>query len=232
MKALLTIFGIGLAAAQTTESLRTYGDPLGRFQFDYPAQFGPPSPGTDNGFGNRVAAVRFSDFSAGVRGARIILGGEAVLTTGPPQLDLQAAGGLYDGITLQIFPAPAAALIRGALPILTPAVFCDAIRRESHLDPADPRLSPLTIPQRASLPAVDRMGNIAPKLVRCEVAGDTITFHKESAVDGGSTRHVYGAIRFLSPPYSSFQIIRGGADPPEADLLQQITNTVKSWIGK
>src|SRR5438067_467680 len=89
-------------------SLLTYQDPQGRFQFTYPAAFGTPAPGTDNGFRNRTAVIRFSEFSAGAHAGRIILGGDAVLTSGAPQFDLQAVGGLYDAITLQIFTGPIA----------------------------------------------------------------------------------------------------------------------------
>ena len=56
-----------------------------------------------------------------------------MLTSEAPQLDLQAAGGLYDAITLQIFPDPIANVIRNALPVLTADKFCDAIGRERHL---------------------------------------------------------------------------------------------------
>src|SRR5436190_992267 len=122
-----------LAMAQSPpEGWQRYQDPRSRFQFIYPEGFGTPSPGTDDGFLDRAAAVRFSEFSAGVHSRRIILGGEAVLTTESPQVDLQAAGGLYDSITLQVFPAPIAAVIRNALPVLTSANFCDAIGREQH----------------------------------------------------------------------------------------------------
>src|SRR5438046_1995479 len=100
---LLAILAAGLGMAQSPpEGWRTYQDPRSRFQFVYPDGFGRPSPGTDDGFRSRTAAIRFSEFSAGVRSRRILLGGEAVLTSGPPQVDLQAAGGLYDPITLQI----------------------------------------------------------------------------------------------------------------------------------
>ena len=67
----------------------------------------------------------------------IILGGEAVLTSEAPLLDLQAAGGLYDALSLQIFPAPIRNIIRNALPVLSSDTFCDLIGRERHLDPAD-----------------------------------------------------------------------------------------------
>ncbi len=234
MKLGLAIFAVILARAQSPpEGWRTYQDPQRRFQFIYPDAFGRPSPGTDNGFGDRAAAIRFSEFSAGVHARRIILGGEAVLTVGPPQLDLQAAGGLYDAITLQIFPAPIAAVIRNALPVVTAANFCDAIGRDQHLDPADGRFSTLTAKQRGAIPAVDRMGNVEPKVFRCEISAGTVTFDKESAADpAGPSRHIYGAIRFLSRSYSSFQLVRGSADPPSPTLLQQITTIINSWKEK
>ncbi|HYL36580.1 MAG TPA: hypothetical protein VEV17_11760 [Bryobacteraceae bacterium] len=196
----------------------------------FPDAFGTPSPGTDSGFGDRMAAIRFSEFSAGVHGRRIILGGEAVLTAGPPQFDLEAAGGLYDHITLQVFPAPNAAVIRNALPALNAAAFCDAIASTQHLDPADGRLNALTAQQRGAIAAVDRMGNIAPKVLHCEIVVDTVTFDKESKTDpAGLARHVYGAVRFLPRRYSSFQLIRGSADAPREAMLQQMTTLVNSW---
>jgi hypothetical protein len=79
-----------LALAQA-EPQREYADPARRFRFFSPASFGEPSPGTNDGFGDRVAAIRFSVFSSGI-------GGEAALTRGSPVIDLQAAGGLYDAI--------------------------------------------------------------------------------------------------------------------------------------
>jgi hypothetical protein len=229
-----TILVVTLAMAQSPpEGWRTYQDPRSQFQFVYPEGFGRPSPGTDDGFGDRAAAIRFSEFSAGVHARRIILGGEAVLTTGPPQVDLQAAGGLYDAITLQVFPAPIAAAIRNALPVLTAVNFCDAIGREQHLAPADERLSKLTAKQREAIATVDRMGNVTPKALRCEILADTVTFDKESARDpAGPSRHTYGAIRFLSRPYSSFQLVRGSSEAPSTSLLQQITTVVNSWKEK
>jgi hypothetical protein len=231
VKLVLAILAVRLAMGQAApEGWRTYQDPGSRFQFMYPDGFGRPSPGTDNGFRNRTAAIRFSAFSAGVHAGRIILGGEAVLTAGPPQLDLQAAGGLYDPITFQIFPTRFATVIQNALPVLNAAVLCDAIGREQHLDPADGRLSALPAGQRGAIAAVDRMGNLAPKVLHCEISDSTVTFDKESALKpAGPSRHIYGAIRFLPRPYSSFQLIRGSADAPGAALLQQITALVNSW---
>jgi hypothetical protein len=216
----LFVAALLFASAQT----RVYQDPQKRFEFTYPAAFGAPSAGTDSGFRDRVAAIRFSEFSAGVHAGKIIFGGEAVLTKEAPQVDLQAAGGLYDPITLGVFPEAAASVVRSALPRLTPATFCDAIARERHADPADPRLSSLKAAEKAGLGQVDQMGNASPKVLRCEVSGDTVTFAKETA-----QRHVYGAIRFLPPPYSSFQLIRGGGEAPADAMLRQITGLINSW---
>ena len=231
MKLIFALYTIGIAAAQSQpSSVRTYQDPQGRFQFTYPAAFGTPAPGTDNGFRDRTAAIRFSEFSAGARAGRIILGGEAVLTSGAPQLDLQTAGGLYDPITLQIFPEPIANVIRKALPVLTTDRFCDAIGHESHLGPADQRFSALTAQQRSAIASVDRMGNIQSRVLRCEAVGATVTFEKDAAFEpSGSTRHIYGAIRFLPVPYSSFQLIRGSMDERGGAVLPEITAVVNSW---
>jgi hypothetical protein len=63
---------LGLAQG---EPQREYADPARRFRFSCPASFGEPSPGTNDGFGDRVAAIRFSLFSSAI-------GGEAALTRG------------------------------------------------------------------------------------------------------------------------------------------------------
>ena len=225
------MYAIGVAMAQSQPNgLRIYQDPQNRFQFIYPAGFGTPAPGTDNGFRTRVAAIRFSEFSAGAHAGHVILGGEAVLTSGAPQVDLMSAGGLYDAIGLQIFPEPIANTIRGALPALTPDTFCDAIRRGRHIDPADQRLAGLTAEQRSAIANVDQMGNVASTVLSCRVVSDTVTFKKKAAFDAaGTSRYIYGAIRFLPAPYSSFQLIRGSGDEPDEALTQQITAVVHSW---
>jgi len=230
VKLFFTLFAASVSLAQSPLGSRTYQDPQKRFQFTYPSEYGTPSQGTDNAFRARAAAIRFSDFSAGVHAGSVILGGEAVLMTGPLQLDLQAAGGLYDPITLQVFPRPIAATIQNALPELTPANLCDALAREQHLDPADPRLGALPAQTRAAIAQVDRMGNSAPKVLRCEVSDSTVTFEKEVLRGAaGPPVHLYGAVRFLPPPYSTFQLIRGTLDAQGASVIQQITAIVNSW---
>ena len=65
VKLLIALLIISIADAQSPPTMRTYQDPMARFEFSYPADFGIPSVGTDNGFRNRTAAIRFSEFSAG-----------------------------------------------------------------------------------------------------------------------------------------------------------------------
>lgn len=167
--------------------------------------------GNNDGFEDRVAAIRFSTFSAG-------LGGEVALTRGLPVIDLQAVGGLYDAIAREVFPDP-----------LSPANFCQALAREQHLDPGHAALSPLTAPQRAAVVSVDGMRNVNPRVIQCVVNGTTVTFHKEAASQpGGPPQHVYGAVRFLASPYSTFQIVRAGPAPDSA-ILRQMTTLVRSW---
>jgi hypothetical protein len=211
-----------LAALAQAGSQREYVDPRGRFRFSYPAAFGAPSPGTNDGFEDRVAAVRFTAFSSGI-------GGEAALTRGFPLVDIQAAGGLYDAITLEIFPDPLRRQVVQALPPLDVANFCQQIAREQHLNPQDAALARLTDQQKSAVASADRMRNVSPRVLQCVVDGTTVTFNKEVAFQpGGPRQHVYGAIRFLESPYATFQIIRGGP-PPGAGVIDQMTALVKSW---
>lgn len=144
-------------------------------------------------------------------------------------IDLQAAGGLYDAIALEAFPDATRRQIVGGLPRLSATNFCSQIGMEQHLDPQAPAFSKLTAQQRAAIGSLDRMRNVGPRVVRCEVDGATATFDKEvSFTPGGPRQHVYGAVRFVDAPYSTFQIVRAGPAPDGA-LLNQISTTVKSW---
>ena len=210
-----------LAFAQAG-GLREYVDPGGRFRFSYPAEFGAPSPGTNDGFDDRVAAIRFATFSSGI-------GGEAALTRGFPVVDIQAAGGLYDAITLEVFPDPMRRQILQALPRLTAANFCPQIAQEQHLDPEVGPLAVLTAQQKSAIASADRIRNVNPRVLQCAVDGTTVTFDKEVAFQPGAPRqHVYGAIRFLEDPYATFQIVRAGPAPGAA-VLSQMAALVKSW---
>lgn len=193
-------------------STRLYRDPAGRFTFSYPASFGTTSRGTNDGFEDRVAAVKFSSFPA-------TYGGEAVLTQGFPLIDLQAAGGLYDGVTLEIFPAALRHVVVAQLPRLTAANLCEALRAPAHVDAAAPAFASLTRQQRNAIASTDRLRNSDPKLLDCRTIGGVVVFDKERAfAPGYPSQHVYGAIRFLSRPFSTFQLIAGGATPSQTTL--------------
>jgi hypothetical protein len=222
-----------MAFGQTPGALQTYTDPKGRFSFTYPGTFGTISPGTNDGFGDRVAAIRFSNFSAGVRSGVLVQGGEAVMTRGFPLVDLQAAGGLYDSIALEVFPAAMRAVVLKNLPALTAANLCEALAGEQHADPAGPGFTALPPTGRQAIGKVDHMRHVEPKLRRCEVSVDTVTFDEDVALEEASNRqHVYGAIRFLPPPYSTFQLIRGTREAPAPAVLAQIRGVVKSWVAR
>jgi hypothetical protein len=199
-----------------------YQDPARRFTFSYPSSFGSPAAGTDDGFEDRVAAVRFSTFPA-------VYGGEAVLTRGFPLVDLQAAGGLYDSLTLGVFPTPLRALVVAQLPRLTAANFCAALAQPQHLDPGLPAFASLPPQQRQAIGMTDAMRNANPRVIECRATSDTVTFDKERAFQPGSpAQHVYGSVRFLSGPYSTFQLIAGGA-APDRSMLTAIEQLVASF---
>ncbi len=187
-----------------------------------PERFGAPSVGTSSGFGDRVAAVRFESFPS-------MLGREAVLTRGFPLIDVQAVGGLYDFLGLEIFPDPIRSQVVAALPRLSAKTFCAALARASHLDINSPLLAGLTANQRAAVGRVDAMRNVDPRVVRCALEDGVIVFDKETAFAPGFPRqHIFGAVRFLEGDFSTFQLIGGGA-PPDAPLLAEMAGLVRSF---
>jgi hypothetical protein len=216
--AVLIVTAIAGAAPQNP-GLATYRDPQGRFTFQYPASFGTPGRGTDDGFGDRVAAVRFSNLMG--------LGGEAVLTTGPIVVDIQALGGLYDPIALQVFPDAIKAQIVAVRPAVTRDSFCQVLGATDHLGSA----AGLEERVREAARSVDRMRNIDPRVVRCQMAGDTVTFHKEATFTSGGVsarQHIFGALRFLDGPFSAFHIARAALSPPTDEELERLARIVRS----
>jgi hypothetical protein len=207
-------------ANRAQEEWPVYRDPRGRFEFRYPASYGTPGPGTDDGFRDRVAAVRFSALQG--------LGGEAVLTKGRVAIDIQAAGGLYDEISLQLFPDPIRQRLEQILPPLSAETFCDTIAQPDHL-PRDASLDPKIAELARS---VDRTRNIDPKVLQCVRSGSVLTFHKQATFSSGAVsarQQLFGAVRFLSSPYSSFQFVRGSLMPPTPAALEQMTRIVQSF---
>ena len=209
-----------------------YTDPQNGFSFSYPPTFGNPSQGTNSGFGDRVAAIRFSEFSSRVDSGKIILGGEAVLTKGFVLVDVQALGGLYDSISLEVFPDTMRNNIISNLPTLTAINFCSELARAQHIDLNKSAFASLNQQQKDAIVTIDRTRNIDPKVIRCDVSGDTVIFHKEATFESGqakSRQNIYGAIRFLKSPFSSFQIVRVSTEVPSQRMLSDIMLAVNSF---
>jgi len=216
----------------TLEGWLKYTDPQNRFNFSYPPIFGTPSQGSNNGFGDRVAAIRFSAFSSGVQNGQIILGGEVALTKGFVLIDIQAFGGLYDSISLEVFPDTLRNNIISSLPKLTTANFCGELAKEQHIDLSKSVFASLSQQQKDAIISMDKTRNIDPKVIRCDVNGDTVTFHKEVTAEFGqskSRQNIYGAIRFLKSPFSSFQLIRATAEAPSQEILTTMTSVINSF---
>ena len=210
-------------AAAASPELLVYEDPQGRFTFSYPPGFGSPSRGTNDGFLDRVAAIRFATFSG--EG----IGGEVVVTQGPPTLDLQAAGGLYDSIARDALPEGWRQTVVAALPRLTAANVCRNLEATTHLALAAPGLAPIPAAQRARLEDVDRFGNIDPLVESCAVRNGVTVFQKAARIAAGAPRRsIYGAVRFVDGRYSSVQIIRAGAPSP-LPVLDEMRQVVESW---
>ena len=226
LKSVLIVVLAPIALVLTESSAQdwaTYRDERGRFEFRYPPEYGTPGRGTDDGFRDRVAAVRFSALSG--------LGGEAAVTKARVVIDIQAAGGLYDEVTLQLFPDPMRQRLEAVLPPLTIENFCAILGQPDHL-PANSGLDPKI---EDLVRSADRVRNIDPKVVQCNRSGPVVTFHKEATFISGAMKarqHLYGAVRFLPAPYSSFQFVRGGIEPPAAGALETTTRMVQSFTVK
>jgi hypothetical protein len=214
------LFSASVIALLQPAPTTVYRDPAGRFTFSYPSRFGSTSPGTSDGYLDRVAAFRFASFPAR-------FGGEPALTRGFPLIDLQALGGLYDYLTLDIFPEPLRTRVVSQLPRLTLANFCEALAAPRHLDPALPVFASLRPQERDAIGGTDVMRNTNPRVIECQTKGDMITFNKERAfAPGYPPQSVYGTVRFLTGTYSTFQLIAGGEAPDQAMLA-----TIEELVG-
>ena len=121
---LVRLSAIVLAAAGLAASVqdsRTFTDSEVGLTFTYPTAFGDPVRGSDHGFEERRAAIRFPTLNA-----------EAVLTAGPVLVDFQAVSGLYDHFALQVLPEAARVQITTALPVLRAESFCEALASADH----------------------------------------------------------------------------------------------------
>jgi len=210
----------GGAISAQSPGWSAYRDVRGRFSFEYPAAFGAAGPGTNDGFEDRVAAVRF----ANLRG----LGGEVALTRGRVVLDIQALGGLYDPIALEVFPDAMRRQVVGVLAPVTAENICQQLAAPDHLGAA----TGLTPAVRDAAGRLDRMRHVDPRVVRCEVRDRVVVFHKEATFETPAAavrQHLFGALRFLDPPYSAVQFLRGLTTPPSTEDLEAAVRIVRSF---
>lgn len=200
--------------------LTEHRDAQGRFRFAYPRSYGAASPGTNDGFNGR-SSVRFASPPSP-------LGGELVLTRGFPYVDLQAVGGLYDSIALEVFPDALRGRIVAQLPRLSAKTFCTALGQTTHLDVDSPSLASFTPDQRAGIRRLDLVRSIDAKVARCESVNGVIAFHRVVRFqEGAPYQHIFGAIRFLEGEVSSVQLVAGAGLPPLA-LVDEMAAIVRS----
>ncbi len=143
----------------------------------------------------------------------------------------RAVGGLYDAITMEIFPGPRRKMLVRNLPALQASNFCRMLAREDHIDLGKRDFCSLSAKMKNGIRRVDRMRNIKPKLIFCKVSKNTVSFHKTATFQAGAMRsrqHIYGAVKFVKAPYSSFHLVRGGKDAPGKKTTESITKLVKS----
>jgi hypothetical protein len=224
--ALVVTLGATMASGAVTArgaqdaAVRTYTDPQGRFRFEYPVSFGAPQRGTNDGFGDRLAAVRFSGLTG--------LGGEAVLTRGPLVLDMQALGGLYDPIALEVLPETTRRAVEAQRMRVDIDTLCLALGTNQHL--AAFTGSPQVL---AAIKVVEQMRNVSPRVVRCDVSGDRVVFHKEATFEAGTVsarQHIIGAVRYLSGDEgTAFHIVRVLPSAPSAAQLTELGALVRSF---
>ena len=219
--AALAFSGVAVVGQNARDgAVRPYSDPQGRFRFEYPASFGAPQRGTNDGFGDRLAAVRFSGLTG--------LGGEAVLTRGPLVLDMQALGGLYDPIALEVLPELTRRSVETQRMRVDIDTLCPALGTDQHL--AAFTGSPQVL---AAIMAVERMRNVMPRVVRCDVTGDRVVFHKEATFEAGTVsarQHIFGAVRFLTGgEATAFHIVRVGPSAPSTTELAELDALVRSF---
>ena len=223
--------GLEQSAEAQPAGWKTYADPKGWYTFNYPTEFGKVGRGTNSGFGNRADALSFANFSAGMRNGKIFLGGEAALTKGRVTIDLQAVGGLYNSIAMEIFPEPRRKKLIRNLPALKASNLCRMLAKQDHIDLGRKDFRSISARMKNGIRQVDRMRNLEPKIIFCKVSGNTVSFHKIATFQAGAMRarqHIYGAVRFVKSPYSSFQLVRGEIDAPGGGIVESMTELVNS----
>lgn len=219
----LGICVLSLAASATLLAqapMATYRDGRGRFSVSHPVTWGTPGVGTDDGFGDRIAAIKFPNLEG--------LGGELSLVRGRLSIDIQALGGLYDDISLSALPDAVQQQVIARLTRVTPDSFCRLLGAADHLGNVQGLSATIVNLARR----VDRVRNVDPRVLQCTLEGDMVTFHKEATfeVPAGPTRqHIFGAIRFLGTSGEAVQLVRALRTAPSAAERDAIATTIRSF---
>jgi hypothetical protein len=79
---------------------------------------------------------------------------------------------------------------------------------------------------------VDRMRHVDPRVVRCDVQDGVVVFHEEVTFEtpaASARQHLFGAVRFLAPPYSAVQFVRGMPSAPSSADLDTASRMLRSF---
>ena len=207
----------------------TYTDAGGRFSFLYPSIFGEALAGTNRNFFGTEDEEYSIAFPHGPKGI------DVVVTKGRVWIVAQALGGLHDSTTLggiiEVLPPLLRTSLLAHASSLKITNFCEELSKKQHIDRNDPGFMSLTSVQKNMIINLDRTRNIDPGVIKCEVSGEVVTFHKIVTFESEkfkNRQHIYGAVRFLDAPFSSFQIVQVSTEPPTEQLLQGMSAIVRS----
>ena len=104
-----------------------------------------------------------------------------------------------------------------------------ALAHSAALVSSEPVTKILSQKMKEGIMNMDRMRNHRPEMVLCKFSRNTVSFHKKASFQQGTPKqHIYGAVRFVRSPYSSFQMVRVGNDPPDRKLIEIMTRVVNS----
>ncbi|MCX5704269.1 MAG: hypothetical protein NT066_07260 [Candidatus Omnitrophica bacterium] len=226
------------AGTVSDEKWDVYRDPESRFEFSYPANFGIPTPDirVDMPDGDSGEMFFFPQFSHGFSNGKIVLEGDFVVRSGRVWVGAQALGGLYDPMTLSAlidtFPPALQEKLFEQARNLTNSNFCSELSKAEHITIDNPALVNLSSDRKQAVIELDRMRNLDPKVITCQILDDTVIFDKQVLAQFGkfsSIQHIYGAVRFLKGNFTSVQFIRITHEPPTEKLLETMTKVVQSF---
>jgi hypothetical protein len=195
-------------------------------RFRYPSGWGELQVGTNDGFGNRTLARRFS-LLGGPEFNSPGLGGEFVLLNGRVTADWVTLGGFYSEIIMEAVPEEVKDKIVEVLPPIDQNNLCVALGDGLKIDLSAADLPPMTEAQAATLPQMHSFDNDSPEVILCRAVGETIVFYKTCQLRGGR-KYIAGAMRFDLPGFDSCQLVARGFEPMAPEFLVEIAKIILS----